>query len=423
MKYFEFESYTLKNNRAEFCYNFDKKHKFKEIVEFELGANYIANPKILDSAMFLAFILIGTSYFKCFPESSIVLNCKINNWQSDFFNNVYKYGLSQFAFENNLNNLTSDIFKPTARNQPSAIKFEGRGALCLESGGKDSLLLSTILADKNISFDGLYITSNSGVPKVIRSLPKQNNLIVINRKIDIAGLEKVKKLGSLNGHVPVTYINSSLAIIQALLIGKDDILLAIGQEGEEPHAFINNMPVYHQWSKTYTAEIALADYVKQYISSDLNIGSPLRSYSELYVAELFCKKAWAKYAKYFSSCNESNYKQTSDSNNLTWCGNCPKCANAYLMFAPFIASKKLQKIFAGKDLFSEPKLTEIFKGLLGVGNNIKPFECVGGINELQKAYYMAIENGYNKLPFDVNNSNFDYKKTYEMQTWCKDYII
>lgn len=423
MKYFEFESYSLGSNRAEFSYNFDSKYRFKEIIEFELVDSPTVNSSILDKAMFLAFILIGTSYFKCFPNSEIILRNRLDEWQTKFFNTVYEKGLSQFAYENNITNFPSSLFKASVTSNAKSFNFDGQGVICLQSGGKDSLLLSTILANKNITYEGLYICSNGSLPKIITNLPKQKKLLVINRKIDIKGLEKVKKLGALNGHVPITYINSSLAIIQALLIGKKDILLAIGQEGEEPHAYINSRPVYHQWSKTYKAEIDLAEYVHKYISKDINVGSPLRCYSELYVAKMFSEVAWTKFAKMFSSCNEANYKQTSDSVNLTWCGKCPKCPNAYLMFAPFIRPKQLQEIFEGRDLFKESKLTEIFMGLLGVENKIKPFECVGGINELQKAYHMAIENGYDKLPFDVDKSDFDYKKTYKMQTWCKDYII
>jgi len=57
-------------------------------------------------------------------------------------------------------------------------------------------------------------------------------------------------------------------------------------------------------------------------------------------------------------------------------------------------------------------LTETFKGLLGIDGVMKPFECVGEVDELRLAYHMAWENfgteSY-QLSFDVPKGDFDYK--------------
>jgi hypothetical protein len=219
----------------------------------------------------------------------------------------------------------------------------------------------------------------------------------------------------------MTYIVMAVALIQAILSGKQTVLTAIGHEGEEPHATIGDLSVTHQWSKTWSAEQQFAEYVRRYISPDFHIGSPLRRFTELRIAELFTDQAWATYGHSFSSCNRANYKQGDDNSALTWCGECSKCANSYLLFAPFVAPGELKSLFHGQDLFVKPLLGETFKGLLGIDGVPKPFECIGEIDELRLAYYMKRE-GYESLPFAVPGSHFDYHQQYPSQSWASDYI-
>jgi hypothetical protein len=213
----------------------------------------------------------------------------------------------------------------------------------------------------------------------------------------------------------------AIALVQAVLTGKKTVLTSIGHEGEEPHAQVGDLDITHQWSKTWTAEQQFAEYVKRYISPDMYIGSPLRKFSELRVAELFAKKVWNEYGHTFSSCNRINYQQGNDNTTLKWCGECPKCANSFLLFVPFIEPTELKSIFMGQDLFEKPLLTNTFKGLLGIDGVEKPFECIGEIDELRFAYHSR-HPGYVELPFDVPSSTFDYKHEYPIQTWVGDLL-
>ena len=129
------------------------------------------------------------------------------------------------------------------------------------------------------------------------------------------------------------------------------------------------------------------------------IGSLLENMNELEIAEEFAEKCWEKYGEKFSSCNVANYKQGEDNKALKWCGKCAKCANSYLLFCPYVAFNEQEKIF-GRDLFLDPEMTEIFKGLLGIDGVMKPFECVASIGELRWAYHHRL-SGYGELPFEV----------------------
>ena len=423
MNRFVFKSYIFDsvNLRATFDYSFEDGRNFREVVEFA-DASEDYNRVVLDKAMQLAFIIIGTSYYKTFPTNSVKLELPLDAWQSDFFNHVYHAGLGQFAFENNLT--LSDLANFTATSDISSTPADYRGnegILALQSGGKDSLLTAELLEKNNLAFESVYVSSGENHPDFLNSVGEK--LHIIKRNIDRQALSEAEVDGAMNGHVPVTYIVQTIALLQAILLNKNIILTSIAHEGEEPHAVLNGVPITHQWSKTYAAEQDFASFVVKYIAADIKIGSLLRGFSELRVAELFVKYAWPKYGHLFSSCNVANYKQGSDNRKLKWCADCPKCANSYLLFAPFLSASELKEIFGGQDLFAKGSLADDFKGLLGIDDTMKPFECIGEIAELRLAYQLAQNRGdYATLPFDIPKEDYDYNTSYPSQGWTKDLV-
>ncbi|MBC7746760.1 hypothetical protein H7Y40_02130, partial [Pedobacter sp.] len=399
-----------------YSYGFANGAAFTEEVQFECASTY--DEKALDSALFLSFILVGSSYYKLFSSADVELATgNFDSWQADFFNSVYQEGLSQFAFENNLTRSDLAHFNATCQAPVGPSDYAGSGVLVMQSGGKDSLLTATLLKKSSKDFVAWYVSSGDHYPKVLDTIGSK--LVINQRSIDTAGLTEALRSGGKNGHVPITYIIQSFAVIQAILLGKSDIITSIAHEGEEPHGQIGDLSVTHQWSKMWSSETSFADYVSRYISPNIRIGSGLRSYSELRVAELFVTHAWAEYGHRFSSCNIANYQQGSDNSELKWCGDCPKCANSYLLFAPFLPASELKSLFNNQDLFAKQSLELTFKGLLGIGDISKPFECIGEIEELRLAYHLAqSKGGYQQLSFSVPESTFDYRQTYPAQDWA-----
>lgn len=419
MSTFHFVSYEFTDGEAVFRYR-DDIREYAERVRFPLG-DFVPDDGLLDRALFLAFILVGTSYYKVSPTTSVSLEQgMIDDWQAKFFTEVYQEGLSQFAYESNLHRSNLAAFGSQQGASPEALSYAGEGILSLQSGGKDSLLIASMLDEKGTAYTPWYVSSSDSYPVLLDNLGSP--LLTAKRSIDREALRVASQEGGLNGHVPVTYIVLSLAVIQAILLGKNTVMAAIGNEGEEPHGWIDDLAVNHQWSKTWQAEQLFAYYVERYISPDIAVGSPLRSYSELKIAQLFVDHAWDDYGAEFSSCNLANYAQGADNQTLNWCGECPKCANAYLLFAPFIEPSELQKRLGG-DLFQKPELHNIFKGLLGVEERMKPLECVGEVDELRQAYHMSQLNGHSALPFSVPGSNFDKDVRYSAQTWATELLV
>lgn len=422
MTQFIFDSYSFDRDSGEaaFRYGFSDGRQFTERVQFALGP--ASDQVVLDKALFLAFVLVGTSYYKTFPTRQVVFaRHTIDERQATFFNAVYQEGMSQFAFENGLTRDQLAHFTSSFNQPDIPTVYDGMGILALQSGGKDSLLSATLLKRIGTPFTPWYIASSDAHPRVLDSF--QSPLVVAKRLLDHEALKKAQDEGGKNGHVPVTYIVMSLALVQAIILGNDTILTSIAHEGEEQHDWIGDLPVNHQWSKTWTAERDFVSYIDAYVASGLRVGSPHRQYSELKVSELFVEYAWDVYGHSFSSCNTGNYQQGHANSTLTWCGECPKCANSYLLFAPFVDAAELQLLFNGQDLFLKPSLNDTFKGLLGVDGIMKPFECVGEIEELRVAYHMAIRKGdYGSLPFAVPESSFDYHQLYPAQSWATKMI-
>jgi len=415
---FVFENYDFDETQltATFHYSFGDDHTFSERITFSKKSDEF-NQEAFRKALFLAFVVIGTSYYKTFPTRDVEFrNGAIDGWQADFLNTVYQEGMSQYAFENHLSRDVLAHFSATTDESASATQYAGEGVVALQSGGKDSLLSAALLENAGVSFASLYITSSGSHPSVLDGLGSE--LLLVRREIDRVGLQRAQMDGGLNGHVPVTYIVLAIATLQAILLGKDTILASIGHEGEEPHAMVGDLPINHQWSKTWPAEQLFAEYVGRYISPDIRVGSPLRAMSELRISQLFAEHAWSRFGHSFSSCNIANYAQGADNTQLAWCGNCPKCANAFLLFAPYITHEELTSLFGGQDLFARVDLQETFKGLLGIDGVMKPFECVGEIDELRTAYHLSDGRGYVRLPFDVPVSSFDATQPYDAQSWA-----
>lgn len=413
---FKFLSYNFdpETYHATFTYQDSDGIIFQEKIQF-CKTDKPLNSELLDRALFLCFMLIGTSYYKAHPTQSIGINFPMDEFQARFFNTVYQEGLSQFAFENGLtrDDLAHFTANTTIATTPVAVN-DFQGILSLQSGGKDSLLTATMLHAQNPTY--IYISNSNHHPNVLDEIG--GKLQIVRRKLD---REHLREAGGLNGHVPITYIIQSIALAQAIINHQNIVLTSIGREGNEAHAHVGDLAINHQWSKTWPAEQLFAEYLHRYISPSLNLGSPLRGFSELKIAELFVKNCWQRYSHKFSSCNVANYRQGKDNSELSWCGDCAKCANTYLLFAPFLPATKLDDLYGGRSLFTKPSLVDTYKGLLGVDGFMKPFECVGEIGELRQAYHMKSAD-YPDLPFVVPSSDFNYEKITTVQPFIQDLL-
>jgi hypothetical protein len=108
--------------------------------------------------------------------------------------------------------------------------------------------------------------------------------------------------------------------------------------------------------------------------------SHLRPYTELQIAEFFSH--YPQYFNVFKSCNAGSKEDK-------WCCQCSKCLFAYIILSPFIDDSTMIRIF-GEDLLDKPSLEQYFDELSGIAE-VKPFECVGTIDEVNQALLMISE--------------------------------
>ena len=76
----------------------------------------------------------------------------------------------------------------------------------------------------------------------------------------------------------------------------------------------------------------------------------------------------------------------------SWCGKCPKCLFTWIIMSAFIPQNVLTDIF-GKNLLKDKELIPILQQLNGEAE-VKPFECVGTLEEVNVCLNYIIENEF-----------------------------
>jgi hypothetical protein len=301
--------------------------------------------------------------------------------EEEFFykNQIDFRGLVHFPF----------VDKTPVSDQP--IRASGK-SLVLWGGGKDSVVTAELLKSKNFKFD-LFSLNEYEIQKRASEVCGQK-LLIVKREIDPLLLKLNERKDVYNGHVPVTFVYSAVAILTALLYGYDDVITSCEESANYGNVEYLGQTINHQWSKSLEFELLLRDYIEKHISPSLSYVSLLRPLHEIKVAELFSKHE--EYFKNFSSCNR-NFKIAGKTHEGNWCGECAKCAFVFSILSAFLPKEKMLMIF-GRDLYENENLTQTFEELLGV-KNVKPFDCVGTPEEVKLAMLMAHKNGeYSQSP-------------------------
>jgi len=217
-------------------------------------------------------------------------------------------------------------------------------------------------------------------PTAVTGLP----VVRAEREID-PQLLRSAELGFLNGHVPVTGILSAIAVLAAVLTGRDAVVMSNEWSASIPTLEFGGRPVNHQFSKSEEFEAAFRGVLAADPSRLPEYFSWLRDRTELWVGREFAKLG--SYHASFRSCNKAFYTERAR-RFAYWCGQCDKCVFIDLILAPFLPAGALRQIFAitGEPL-DDPALKSKFRSLLGAG--AKPFECVGEVTECRAAALLA----------------------------------
>jgi len=322
------------------------------------------------------------SYWKaaCSPKV-IVRPHALDPEQISFWKKIYFNGLGEFFYLNGIDNPDEASFMEIISEGSPVIwpdfDLDDSQALVPIGGGKDSVVTLELLRHNGIDILPLIMNPRGATLECIKAAGfTPENIFIIKRTIHPLLLELNEK-GFLNGHTPFSAMLGFNTILAAVLSGRKHI--ALSNESSANESTVEGSSINHQYSKSFEFEEDFRNYVRQYISPKPNYFSFLRPVSELQIAELFSQ--YGNYHDVFRSCNVG-------SKTDSWCGNCPKCLFTYTILSPFLSQERLTGIF-GKNLFSDLGLKHYLRELTGI-EEVKPFECVGTVDEVNASLQQTI---------------------------------
>ena len=333
----------------------------------------------VDASLRLLHLVAGVSYYKA--AAPAVLECSegpLDEATADFVASVYENGLGEFAYRNGLD-LRGRLAWPrggAAHEAAPALGLPDK-ALVAIGGGKDSLVSIEALRALGLVPTVTWI----GASPLIRACAERTDLPTLNIARTLApALFAYNREGALNGHIPVTAVNSAILVVAALLTGHGSVVFSNEHSASYGSLIPGTGEVNHQWSKGWAFERDFAALVRAQVAADFDYVSLLRPFSELAVARQFARLE--RYDAHFSSCNR-NFHLLGEKPTQRWCGQCPKCHFVFLALAPFMPKPRLLGIF-GRNLLDDASLAADYDALLEIDGH-KPFECVGEGRESRAA--------------------------------------
>ncbi len=347
---------------------------FCEEVTFE-GVDTLERNDVVAVAE-LWYLVAGLSYYKAGAARHVDLGetpvtpAARSLWHASMID-----GLGEFSFRNQLD--LSDVTVTGGVDvAPGHANYDPTRVITPFGGGIDSVVSVTTLP---IHVDqSLFIVS----PPSGRFEPLEETALVTGLPIVRATRtldEQITRRTSalFNGHVPVTAMITLLATAAALADGRGGVVMSNEHSASVPNLLWHDREINHQWSKSWVAEQLISDAVGERVGPEFIVASLLRARSELWVAQQFAHQP--AYHRTFRSCNRA-FAQDRERRAAGWCGECDKCLFIHLVLAPFISRAQLAEIL-GVEPLADPRRREQLRTLVGLGEQRKPFECVGDPTE------------------------------------------
>lgn len=360
------------------------RHAFTEVVELPAPLDHVAQA-VREPVLRLLSLAASLSYAKAFAPAPISVPGGLTARERTFLTEVARNGLGEFAYVNDLPAvLDLEVLGPELPEPPSAPgpPAEPQRLLVAVGGGKDSIVSIEALrgAGREIGLFSVGSYAPIEATAEVAGVP----LSTVRRRLD-PQLFELNAAGAPNGHVPVTAVNSLLAVLTALALGHDAVVFSNEASSSFGNVAWHGRTINHQWSKGLDFERLLRE--------SLPAGAPtyvslLRPLTELRIARRFADHT--AYHPVFTSCNRAF--KLAEGDRTSWCGDCPKCRFVFLCLAPFLSRAALLDVFGGRDVLADEAQLTGFLELLGVDGLLKPFECVGEPDECRVALALLREH-------------------------------
>ncbi len=371
---------------VDFFYHCETYGAFRETVMLPGLDGFAAGmDPIRDRIISLLHSVLGVSYYKAAAAQRVeIATAPADAPAHALIHAVYEQGLGEFFVRNALPFPYPLTFAFRAPREASSGQADASGEVEVASpfanamalvgfgGGKDSYVAMDVVKQSVSAAYFFKIRVHMKEPVYVAD--PGDGLLYMDRFLDPA-LRAANAAGALNGHVPVTAINSLIALLAARVLRARHVIFANERSADEDTALIDGHGVNHQYSKTFALETLMADAVSRSDGAAPNYFSLLRPVSELWIARHLA--GLPHLHDRFMSCNR-NFR-IGNTKEPTWCGECPKCAFTYLLMSPFIPKARLMEIFRS-DLLDKPGLLDTYEELVGL-RPVKPWECVGTVEE------------------------------------------
>ena len=175
-------------------------------------------------------------------------------------------------------------------------------------------------------------------------------------------------------------------MLVAVADGRDAVVMSNEWSASSGNVQVGARVVNHQWSKSAAFEAAFRAVLAEALPAGPDYFSLLRPWSELAIAERFARLE--PFHATFRSCNRAFHIDPAQ-RLATWCGRCDKCCFIDLILAPYLPAATLREVFGGNEPLEQADLLPVFRTLLALGGDVKPFECVGDVGECRTAAVLA----------------------------------
>ncbi|MFN8077539.1 MAG: hypothetical protein U0Q15_19240 [Kineosporiaceae bacterium] len=366
-------------------------HEFSERVAVPGAPAGAWSTPAADAAARLVFLLAGVSYYKAGAPPVIDLGGHaVTPTERAFLLEYHLDGLGEFAHRNGLDLSGLVIEGPSREAAPVAVPgvdAASRAPLVPFGGGVDSIVSVELLRELGVE-PALFVVNRPGdrfeaieEPAAVAGLP----VIRAERTIDPLILRS-RELGFLNGHVPVTGIISAIAVLAAVVHGRDAVVMSNEWSASSATLVVDGRSINHQYSKSEEFESGLRVVLAETFAPVVDYFSLLRPFTELWIAKRFARLE--QYFSTFRSCNRAFHIDPAK-RAATWCGRCDKCAFIDLILSPYVPAEALRAVFGGAEPLEDDSLLDTFRTLLAVVPDAKPWECVGDESECRIAARMA----------------------------------
>lgn len=356
---FTFESTSVDEGLVSLRYRIGTDLVLTETVKFPFA---LPDTEAVARLIHVLHLVAGVSYYKTVAPVPLVTP-SLSAAERALVARLYDDGLREFAYRNAMTVPLPVQIEADDAVEPAVVEPTGAGALVPIGGGKDSALVAALVPDGE-----LFAVNPVGAQNHLAEALGRP-LIGAHRTLDPL-LRELNELGAPNGHVPVTAITSAISVLAAVALGRRDVLMGIERSADEPTVVTaEGVPVNHQFSKSYEAELLLRAVFEP---AGVRYLSLLRPLTELAIG---AGVAGRGLAADIVSCNRvfTVWNESSSSREQRPCGECAKCLFTALMLAPSLAPVEVEQQY-GRALLDEPAHID---GVRELWSTEKPFDCVG----------------------------------------------